>query len=293
MSLFGSDEETSVDKGRSYQILNRPKSSGVPIFHEGTEEALLLAVSSNAKTNNPQSVLDAIDDFCYSRHWMMHIGDIKGLDLDRGVNLAIQSAKMSGAPIILVELGSYCGYSAVRMASHLINEQGIVISIDSSPRSVSWTKRMVELSGLSHKVHVVLGTASTSMETVRQLITEEYHKSGTAVAPAIDLLLVDHEKSLYFTDLLVFERSGLLRTGSVVVTDNVLSFGNPKQDLIDHVRDTRYYKSSVLFTSALEYTAKSILHAYRNKDYHNDRIGELTEKDIRDLEELNRRFLEL
>ena len=289
MSLFGEDEISDVSNSRYLQIFNRPKSSGVPKFHEGTEEALLLAVDSNAKRNDPQSVLDAIDDFCYSRHWMMHIGDVKGVDLDRGVHLAIQASTRIGTPVVLLELGSYCGYSAVRMARHLVGINGIVISIDSSPKSVSWTNRMVEISGLSDKVHVVLGTASSTMDAVKALIVDLYRKSGSTVdTPGLDLLLIDHEKSLYYSDLIVYEKSGLLRSGSVVVTDNVLSFGNPKQDLIDHVRDSRYYESSVLYTSALEYSAKSILFAYNNKYYHNNHIGELSEKDIQSLIQMDR-----
>ena len=43
----------------------------------------------------------------------------------------------------------------------------------------------------------------------------------------IDLLLIDHEKAAYLKDLQAIERRGYLRSGSVVVADNVLSFGSP------------------------------------------------------------------
>lgn len=38
-------------------------------FHNGTEQALLLHVERTAVKENAQSVLAAIDLFCYSRHW--------------------------------------------------------------------------------------------------------------------------------------------------------------------------------------------------------------------------------
>jgi hypothetical protein len=51
--------------------------------------------------------------------------------------------------------------------------------------------------------------------------------TNTITNRSIDLLLIDHEKSKYLCDLLEIERRGLLCAGSVVVADNVLSFGCP------------------------------------------------------------------
>jgi hypothetical protein len=40
--------------------------------------------------------------------------------------------------------------------------------------------------------------------------------------PQIDFLFIDHDKDAYLTDLKRLEREGLVRTGSIVVADNVL-----------------------------------------------------------------------
>jgi hypothetical protein len=53
---------------------------------------------------------------------------------------------------------------------------------------------------------------------------------------AVDLLFIDHEKSQYLSDLQIIESHQLLQPGSVVVADNVLSFGRPLQAYLDHVR---------------------------------------------------------
>ncbi|KAL7468928.1 hypothetical protein ACHAXS_009167 [Conticribra weissflogii] len=96
--------------------------------------------------NRSLKVLKSIDDYCTSRHWMMHIGPEKGgiltsalreaLDSkmhrqregagdgktekgeergDHSQNSAIESPS-SLSSFVAVELGSYCGYAAILMA---------------------------------------------------------------------------------------------------------------------------------------------------------------------------------
>lgn len=42
-----------------------------------------------------------------------------------------------------------------------------------------------------------------------------------------DFALIDHVKHLYLQDLLVLQKNGFLKRGSVVVGDNVLTPGSP------------------------------------------------------------------
>ena len=108
---------------RAELMRKRPASCGVMAFHSGTEEALLLHVQREAERGNPASVLRAIDEFCYSRHWMMHCGDRKTQYLDKALRLARRenSVDIDTASkkqnLICLEIGSYCGYSAVKIAS--------------------------------------------------------------------------------------------------------------------------------------------------------------------------------
>src|ERR687891_104904 len=65
-------------------------------------------VATNARRGDPDDVIRVIDDFCLNRSVMINVGDEKGEILDRAVRRA--------APRLLLELGTYCGYSALRMA---------------------------------------------------------------------------------------------------------------------------------------------------------------------------------
>lgn len=44
----------------------------------------------------------------------------------------------------------------------------------------------------------------------------------------IDFTLIDHVKHLYLKDLLVLQKSGFLKKGSVVLGDNILIPGSPE-----------------------------------------------------------------
>jgi hypothetical protein len=108
-------------------LLSRPAACGVMAFHNGTEEALLLFVERYAQRGNPASVLDAIDSFCYGRHWMMHCGDKKVKYLEKALQLGREKVKVTASgmnhcpvassQLVCLEIGSYCGYSAVKIAS--------------------------------------------------------------------------------------------------------------------------------------------------------------------------------
>ena len=131
----------SSDVCRQQLLTHRPRTCGVMAFHNGTEEALYLFVQRYAQRGNAASILKAIDVFCYSRHWMMHCGDQKIQHLERAVSLGIegkdrhsvdgknnlrnipqQSDDLKNIPqdssdLICLEIGSYCGYSAIKIAS--------------------------------------------------------------------------------------------------------------------------------------------------------------------------------
>ena len=122
----------SSDVCRQQLLTQRPRTCGVMAFHNGTEEALYLFVQRYAQRGNAASILKAIDVFCYSRHWMMHCGDQKVQYLEKALSLGkdqtsyssiksddelAESRGKSSHGLICLEIGSYCGYSAVKIAS--------------------------------------------------------------------------------------------------------------------------------------------------------------------------------
>mmetsp|Transcript_32804 Transcript_32804/g.55316 ORF Transcript_32804/g.55316 Transcript_32804/m.55316 type:complete len:269 (+) Transcript_32804:103-909(+) len=234
--IFGEDSEADISESRK---CIRPTNAGVFTFHTGTEEALYYYVTQKAKRGNPGEILRAIDEYCYTVHWMMHVGDLKLPVIQKALNLA-ESSAIGG--LVIVELGSYCGYSAIFLASHMNENRGDhLYCVEIEPQCVQWTRRMLEFADLSTMVTVVEGTAAKFVTTNRN----------------IDMLFIDHDKSAYLSDLLSIEDAGLLRSGSVVLADNVLSFGVQISDYLEHVRSNDgLYSSSMLHESTIEYYLK-------------------------------------
>ena len=46
-------------------------------FHNGIEESLIVNIERDESIVTAEDVLSAVDHYCYSRHWMMHIGPRK------------------------------------------------------------------------------------------------------------------------------------------------------------------------------------------------------------------------
>src|SRR5262245_20735621 len=75
---------------------------------DGREAALTAYVAARARAGDLDDVIRVIDEFCYEQSIMMNVGDEKGEILERAVRRA--------RPRRLLELETYCGYSALRMA---------------------------------------------------------------------------------------------------------------------------------------------------------------------------------
>jgi hypothetical protein len=74
---------------------------------DGREEQLARYVVENAREGDLDDVIRVIDEYSYSCSYMINVGDEKGAILDEAVRRA--------RPARLLELGTYCGYSALRM----------------------------------------------------------------------------------------------------------------------------------------------------------------------------------
>jgi catechol O-methyltransferase len=178
--------------------------------------------------------------------------------LDSAIDTALENRRVSSAPepdaagLVCLEIGSYCGYSAVKIASRLRSGIDILYCIECDPKCVRWTSQLVEFAGLSDRVRVIQGVISSDLlRNVSDSIQGIF--PNMQGPPRIDVLFVDHDKKMYYSDLKIVEASGLLQSGSVVVADNVLSFGTPKQDYLDHVYSSGLYRSNTLHKCFIEY----------------------------------------
>ena len=178
---------------------------------------------------------------CYSRVWVgphcrgQNVGPAKGAFVDR----AIQQVR----PSVMVEFGTYVGYSTVRWAAQL-PEGGRLFSIDPEPAAQESAALLLKRAGLADRVTLLRGTAE---DVIPQL-------AARLNGRPVDVLFVDHVKDRYLADLKLVEAAGLLRAGSVVAADNVVFF--QLKAYLEHVRNSGLYRSSRTYTATLEYAER-------------------------------------
>jgi catechol O-methyltransferase len=181
---------------------------------DGREEALADYVVANARKGDPDDVIRVIDDFCVNRKVMINVGDEKGEILDRAVRRA--------SPNLLLELGTYCGYSALRM-SRVMPAGARVCSIEFNPANAAIARRIWDHAGIGDELRVVIGTLGDGGSTINRLRSEEGFGEG-----ALDFVFVDHDKAAYLPDLERIMGERWLHPGSIVVADNVRFPGAPE-----------------------------------------------------------------
>ncbi len=181
---------------------------------DGREEALAEYVTQNARAGSVADAIRVIDEFCYTRSFMINVGDEKGALLDAAVRRA--------APRLVLELGTYCGYSALRMARALPADARIV-SVEFNEANARVARRILEHAGVADRVTVVVGTLGDGGGTMDAL--EQQHG---VTARAVDLVFIDHDKDAYLPDLERLLTRGWLHPGTVVVADNVRFPGAPE-----------------------------------------------------------------
>lgn len=194
-------------------------------------------VFENAIRNNPDSVLEAMDNFAKNRRFLMNIGDIKG-------SLLTNQLKKIGSDLTILELGCFCGYSAILMAKNL-TKFGKVVSIEVNKTYARNALEIIKYSGLKDKIILIEGSSEKIIGTLRY---------------RFDFVLLDHWKNLYKRDLIAIEKRGLLKNGSIIFADNVgklisalageRGFSN---DYLDYVRNNNNY-TNINIKTYLEYS---------------------------------------
>jgi catechol O-methyltransferase len=187
-------------------------------------------VQANARRGDPASVLATLDKFASEERWLMSVGPEKGplmQELD---------GRLPDAPRVL-ELGAYCGYSAIMMA-HCFGDSARVTSIEISSDSVEAARANVDMAGLGSRVEFLHGPSGQIIETLQE---------------PFDLVFLDHWKDLYLQDLQRLGERRLLKPGSIVVADNVGKlFG--ADDYLNYVRGCGRFQSENR-PAHVEYTA--------------------------------------
>jgi catechol O-methyltransferase len=179
---------------------------------DGRESAAAEYVVQNARQGDIDDVLATIDRFAYTKSFLVNVGDEKG-------NLLDAAARRAGTRLAL-ELGTYCGYGALRIARAA--PEARVCSVELAAANASIAQRIWAHAGVADRVTCVVGTVGDGGRTLDAL-AGEHDFDG-----ALDLLFLDHDKNAYLDDLLSIIDRGWLHRGSVVVADNVRVPGAPE-----------------------------------------------------------------
>ncbi|MCJ1306868.1 hypothetical protein MMC25_000512 [Agyrium rufum] len=211
--------DSKFDENKAYVAQEEDSS----FFDDGREIALLHFVYAHSEIdqmrNNPEKVLEAIDEYGRTKKYLMNVGDDKG----KIVCDLITKEK----PQTMVELGGYVGYSALLFGAAMRKAGGErYYSLERNPEFAAVILALVQLAGLDDVVRVIVGPSDAS---IKRLYDAD-------VLKRIDLMFLDHYKPAYTTDLKLCEYLGLIQPGTVLAADNVIKPGNPPY--LEYVRSS-------------------------------------------------------
>ncbi|WP_445168873.1 O-methyltransferase [Mycolicibacterium sp. Dal123E01] len=180
---------------------------------DGREAAAADYVETKARRGDIDDVLATIDEYAYAKSFLVNVGDEKGALLEAAVRRA--------DPRLALELGTYCGYGALRIARAAPTAK--IFSVELSAANAEVARRIWSHAGVADRITCVVGTIGDGGTTLDTLCDEYGFDSD-----AVDFLFIDHNKNAYLTDLLSILDRGWLRNGAIVVADNVGIPGSPK-----------------------------------------------------------------
>ncbi len=119
-------------------------------------------------------------------------------------------------PKLIVEIGTYTGYSALCLAEGL-HPEGKLISIDVNEETSSFAKSFIAKTEYADKIELVLADAKEFVKTINE---------------PIDLVFIDADKKNYLNYYhLVIDK---IKSGGLIIADNVLWSGKitmPEKDM--------------------------------------------------------------
>jgi len=119
-------------------------------------------------------------------------------------------------PNLIVEIGTYTGYSALCLAEGL-HPEGKLISIDVNEETSSFAKSFISKTEYSNQIELVLADAKEFVKTINE---------------PIDLVFIDADKKNYLVYYqLIIDK---IKSGGLIIADNVLWSGKitmPEKDM--------------------------------------------------------------
>ena len=193
---------------------------------------MLNYVKRYAEEGSPSSVLEAMDKAAETS-WMMNMGAEKGEVLE---NLLLKRYSSRANEVLppatkVLELGTFCGYSTIRIARSLPS-RAVVVTIEKDPETYKVAREIIGRAGLLPEVEEYKHYSRAG----KHATVEMYLGSSSEIIPNLrskyddgfDFVLMDHWKELYDVDLKALEDNKLVRVNSAVLADNVKLPGAPR-----------------------------------------------------------------
>jgi len=197
----------------------QPPMSWIPSSASHAKELRLLAtVLSTAQAGNPSSVCAAIEKFGQelaptAGQWLKIAGGAKATILCSALRLAPED----GA---ILEVGTYCGYSALRLAMAAPCSPILTLEVDAVHAFVA--HNIIAFAGLTHAIEIRIGH---SADVLPQLLPAP--RMASRRPGGFRAVFMDQKGSRYGEDLQVLEAQGHLQPGATIIADNVLKPGSP------------------------------------------------------------------
>ena len=127
-------------------------------------------------------MLATIDKFAYEKSLLINVGDEKGRCSTPPCAAPI--------PLLALELGTYCGYGALRIARAAPSAK--VFSVELAEANAAIARRIWAHAGVDDRITCVVGTIGDGGRTLDALANEHGFAAG-----ALDFLFIDHDKDAY------------------------------------------------------------------------------------------------
>jgi branched-chain amino acid aminotransferase len=214
----------------------------------GHERHLLEYVVKHAEPGNPDSVLKAMDAFWNSKFGKQGAEqwNIRGQSIEDKVIETVDAKAKSGKnayqrTVRCLEMGTYCGYSALRIAKNL-PEGSSLLSVERDELFAAIATKIIEFAGLDSKVKIWMGTVHSELPNITAKLEME---------PA-DFVLVDHLKERFIPDVKLLEACGVINPSTVVVGDVTEYPGDGKlsdvvhEDIREHFSDRGFVLATMV-----------------------------------------------
>jgi len=186
---------------------------------QGLERHLLEHVVQNAEPGNPESVLIAMDQFWNKIFQQQGANkwNVRGQIIEEKVRSKVKAKQNTDKPVRCLEMGTYCGYSALRIARNL-PEGSTLLSVEKDELFAAIATKVIEFAGLEDKVKIWMGTVHSELTNITLRLGAE---------PA-DFILCDHSKERFIPDLKLLKDCGILGNETIVVGDVEVYPGDEK-----------------------------------------------------------------